>query len=207
MQSWDGGKRAADEVPCPSAMIRMTQHLMDLQSRINHRGFSIVSSQRVLHSNEGLSYSAWPQIPYSFRHFRHRSFLRRKFAFDRNHLTSANFPSSSSFPTDHHSKHTRKPLIRMPLFRPPAILRRCNNVSQFPRPFSTSPAANNFAQVTLIGRLAAEPELTATSTGRDLVKYAIATNYGPRDDRQTSWWKIVSFDERSRDTLLAVPKG
>jgi len=76
------------------------------------------------------------------------------------------------------------------------------------RSFSTSPA-RSLARFTLVGRLAAEPELSATSTGHELVKYAIGTSYGPKDNRQTSWFRVTSFLQEGpvRDHLLSLPKG
>jgi len=63
--------------------------------------------------------------------------------------------------------------------------------------------------MTIIGRLAAEPELTATSTGQEIVKYAVGTSHGPRDNRQTSWFRVASFVEPGprRDHLLGLGKG
>jgi single-stranded DNA-binding protein len=78
------------------------------------------------------------------------------------------------------------------------------------RAFSTSPV-NKLARMQLIGRLADTPELTPTSTGRELVKYAIGVKAGPKNEngeRQTSWFKVASFAEGpGRDLLLSLPKG
>ena len=76
------------------------------------------------------------------------------------------------------------------------------------RPFSSSRAAQ-VAKMTIVGRLAAEPELQATSTGTDIVKYAIGTSYGPKDNRQTSWFKVTSFEQEGprRDFVLGLQKG
>lgn len=75
------------------------------------------------------------------------------------------------------------------------------------RSFSSS-ASHSLARLTLIGHLGAEPELVTTSTGREVVRYVVATSRGPRDDRQTSWFRITSFSEGpSRDHLLNLPKG
>jgi single-stranded DNA-binding protein len=61
----------------------------------------------------------------------------------------------------------------------------------------------------VIGRLAAQPELVNTSTGRDMVRYSLASSYGPKDNQQTSWWRVVSFQPASpqRDYVLSLPKG
>jgi hypothetical protein len=76
------------------------------------------------------------------------------------------------------------------------------------RAFSTTPAAR-VAKITIVGRLAAEPELTSTSTGQDMVRYSVATSYGPKENRQTSWWRVASFAEegKGRERLLGLGKG
>ncbi|KAF3400385.1 hypothetical protein DPV78_005977 [Talaromyces pinophilus] len=76
------------------------------------------------------------------------------------------------------------------------------------RSFSTSPS-HSIARIIVTGRLAAEPEIQATSTGQDVVKYVVGTSYGPKDNRQTSWFRIASFQPEgpSRDHLLSLQKG
>ena len=78
------------------------------------------------------------------------------------------------------------------------------------RTFSTT-ASRPLAKMQLIGRLAEAPELQATSTGRDIIRYAIGANHGPRDEngnRATSWFKVASFVEGvQRELLLSLPKG
>jgi single-stranded DNA-binding protein len=61
----------------------------------------------------------------------------------------------------------------------------------------------------LTGRLAAEPELHATSSGQDVIKYAVGTTYGSKDNRQTSWFRVSSFQPEGaqRDLILSLPKG
>ncbi|KAI9807345.1 MAG: ssDNA-binding protein, mitochondrial [Piccolia ochrophora] len=63
--------------------------------------------------------------------------------------------------------------------------------------------------MTVIGRLAAAPELSATATGNDIIKYSVACGYGPKDNRQTSWFKVGCFDQEGprRDILLGMQKG
>ncbi|KXJ94788.1 hypothetical protein Micbo1qcDRAFT_160074 [Microdochium bolleyi] len=74
--------------------------------------------------------------------------------------------------------------------------------------FSTS-ARREIAKITIVGNLAATPELRATSTGRELVEYAVASNSGPRDNRLTSWFRVTSFlpEGPQRDFLTSLPKG
>jgi len=76
------------------------------------------------------------------------------------------------------------------------------------RAFSSTPA-RSFARITIVGHLADTPELVATSTGREIIKYAVASNSGPRDNRTTSWFRVTSFEPEGprRDFLQSVPKG
>ncbi len=72
----------------------------------------------------------------------------------------------------------------------------------------TGTARAGVAKMTIVGRLAAEPELTATSTGQEMVKYAVGTSYGPKDHKQTSWFRVACFEEGPRrDYLLGLGKG
>lgn len=76
------------------------------------------------------------------------------------------------------------------------------------RPFSSS-AARSVARMIITGRLGAEPELQATSTGQDIIKYSVGTTTGSRDKQQTSWFRIASFlpEGPQRDYILSLPKG
>ncbi|MCJ1286769.1 ssDNA-binding protein, mitochondrial [Xylographa opegraphella] len=76
------------------------------------------------------------------------------------------------------------------------------------RLFSTSPSLP-VARITIVGRLAADPELTVTSTGQEMVRYAVGTSYGPRENRQTSWWRVASFakENEGRERVMALGKG
>jgi len=76
------------------------------------------------------------------------------------------------------------------------------------RTFSTT-SPTQLARMQLIGRLAAQPELTPTSTGRDIVRYAIGTTHRTSRGEETSWFRVASFvDEGARrDLVLGLPKG
>lgn len=76
------------------------------------------------------------------------------------------------------------------------------------RAFSTTPS-RPVARMTIVGHLADTPELQATSTGREILKYAVASNSGPKDNRHTSWWRVTSFEPEGprRDFLTSLPKG
>lgn len=95
-------------------------------------------------------------------------------------------------------------LLRRPLLSlPPRTLSH-----PLSRAFTTT-KPSRIAKMTIVGRLAAEPELTATSTGQEIVKYAVGTSYGPRDNKHTSWFRVASFMEAGprREFLLGLGKG
>ncbi|KAK5109471.1 hypothetical protein LTR62_007031 [Meristemomyces frigidus] len=79
------------------------------------------------------------------------------------------------------------------------------------RAFSTTPT-RSLAKMQLIGRLADTPEVIHTSTGRDVIKYALGVQGGPRDEngqRGVSWFRVASFlpEGAQRELLLSLPKG
>jgi hypothetical protein len=63
--------------------------------------------------------------------------------------------------------------------------------------------------MTIIGRLADTPELQATSTGQEILRYAVGTNSGPRDNQKTSWFRVTSFlpEGPHRDFIASLDKG
>jgi len=88
------------------------------------------------------------------------------------------------------------------------LTRRMATAPRAVRAFSTTPA-RPLARITLIGRVGAAPELQATATGKEIIKYSVAHSYGPKDNRKTSWFNVAAFEpsEGLRDYLVAVPKG
>ncbi|KAI1321859.1 nucleic acid-binding protein [Xylariaceae sp. FL0255] len=89
------------------------------------------------------------------------------------------------------------------------LARRLNTAAPtLSRAFSAS-ARRDIAKITLVGNLAATPELKATSTGRDIIEYAIASNDGRGENRHTSWFRVATFAEEGprRDYLTSLPKG
>ena len=91
-----------------------------------------------------------------------------------------------------HSPHSFK------MLRPTTIHRISNlplSTTTFTRrAFSVSPRPN-IARATIVGPLGAEPERTNTSTGKDIVKYVVGSNYGSRENQKTSWFRITCFDD------------
>jgi len=60
----------------------------------------------------------------------------------------------------------------------------------------------------ILGRLTAQPELYNTSTGKEMIRYSLATSYGPTENRQTSFFRVASFAEGpQREFILGIPKG
>ncbi|KAB8236009.1 single-stranded DNA-binding protein [Aspergillus alliaceus] len=87
------------------------------------------------------------------------------------------------------------------------LMRAASSGALSARSFSSS-SSRSVARMIITGRLAAAPELQATSSGQDIVRYTVATSTGPRDNRQTSWFKVASFDQGGqRDFLLGLQKG
>ncbi|KAI0480206.1 nucleic acid-binding protein [Xylariaceae sp. FL0804] len=85
--------------------------------------------------------------------------------------------------------------------------------ASFARRAFTASARRDIARITLVGNLAATPELKATATGRELVEYAVASNdrggRTPDGQRNTSWFRVASFEQPGprRDYLTSLPKG
>ncbi|OAA33962.1 Single-strand DNA-binding protein [Cordyceps fumosorosea ARSEF 2679] len=87
------------------------------------------------------------------------------------------------------------------------LFRRAAVAAPAGRVFSTS-SPRPIARISIIGNLADTPEVLPTSTGREIIKYAVASNSGPKENRQTSWFRVTSFAEGPRkDFLLTLPKG
>ncbi|KUI65406.1 Single-stranded DNA-binding protein RIM1, mitochondrial [Cytospora mali] len=76
------------------------------------------------------------------------------------------------------------------------------------RAFSTTPA-RPVAKITIVGNLAQSPELQATSTGREILKYAVASNHGRADNPKVSWFRVTSFESEGarRDYFQSLAKG
>ncbi|KAI9645829.1 ssDNA-binding protein, mitochondrial [Ciborinia camelliae] len=89
-------------------------------------------------------------------------------------------------------------------------LRRSIN-STLSRNFSSSTSARNqnLAKLTLVGRLADKPEITATSQGQEIMKYAVGMSSGKGENQRTSWFRVVSFlpEGPQRDFISSLEKG
>jgi tRNA uridine 5-carboxymethylaminomethyl modification enzyme len=76
------------------------------------------------------------------------------------------------------------------------------------RTFSST-ASRPVARITIVGNLADTPELRASSTGREYLRYAVASNSGSGENRKTSWFNVSCFvtEGARRDFFLSLPKG
>lgn len=75
------------------------------------------------------------------------------------------------------------------------------------RSFSSTPSSP-LAKITVVGRLATDPEASVTSNGKGLVKYVVGSSTGSQENRKTSWFRVSSFDEGPRkDYVMGLKKG
>lgn len=79
------------------------------------------------------------------------------------------------------------------------------------RAFSATPA-RPLAKITIIGNLTDSPELIPTSTGREVVRYSVASNSGPRDEagnQKVSFFRVTAFppDGPRKDYIQNLQKG
>ncbi|KAK6542505.1 ssDNA-binding protein, mitochondrial [Orbilia ellipsospora] len=65
---------------------------------------------------------------------------------------------------------------------------------------STTPRAD-MSRIQIIGRIGTEPEISQTSSGSSMIRYAVATTVGHGDNASTQWHKIVAFGEPFPDRI------
>ena len=92
-----------------------------------------------------------------------------------------------------------------------AFLRTVSRATAVPaaaRAFSST-APRPLARITIVGNLAAPPELKAASTGKDFMRYSVASNSGWGENRVSSFFNITAFEAEGarRDYLMSLPKG
>ncbi|KAK6368263.1 uncharacterized protein PV06_09448 [Exophiala oligosperma] len=75
------------------------------------------------------------------------------------------------------------------------------------RAFSTT-RSSQLARMTLVGRIGTDPELIDTGKAQ-VIRYVVGTSSGPKDNRQTSWFRISSFapEGPARDYIMGLSKG
>ncbi|KAK5953730.1 ssDNA-binding protein, mitochondrial [Knufia fluminis] len=77
------------------------------------------------------------------------------------------------------------------------------------RAFSTT-HPSRLARMTIVGRLGTDPEISESANGNQVIKYVVGSSYGPRDNRQTSWFRVASFaapESPARGYLMGLTKG
>lgn len=78
------------------------------------------------------------------------------------------------------------------------------------RAFSTT-SPRSIARITIVGNLADAPEAQVGGTEqnpKEYIRYAVASNSGSKENRQTSWFRVTGFvDGPRKDFLLGLPKG
>lgn len=83
------------------------------------------------------------------------------------------------------------------------------------RALSTSAVRRDLARMQVMGRLVADPEIKETKTGKDYVRYTVATtdpSSGPAEDGErpaptTSYHRFFVFGERGVDRMRSIKKG
>jgi len=62
-------------------------------------------------------------------------------------------------------------------------------------------------QITLIGRLGREPEMTYSQAGKAITKFSIATDDGYGDKKETTWHNVVVFDKAAEACAQYLGRG
>jgi hypothetical protein len=101
-----------------------------------------------------------------------------------------NHPASPPSPRPHPSSHPKPTPKPLKMFR--SSLRPFTSTLQT---LAKPPPSRGLARLTLVGRLGTEPEVTTTNSGLQLIKYVVGTSYGPKDNRQTSWFRVACFPQ------------
>lgn len=65
----------------------------------------------------------------------------------------------------------------------------------------------NVNNVTLIGRLGADPERITTRAGSTMARFSLATNSGTGDHERVDWHRVVCFDKTAENVLKHCAKG
>lgn len=66
-----------------------------------------------------------------------------------------------------------------------------------------------FSRIAFTGNIGIEPAVAVNDrTGRESIRYVVASPYGPRENRRTSWFRVTSFATGpTREYLLGIAKG
>ena len=99
-----------------------------------------------------------------------------------------------------------KPSANMSFLLNPS--RRIASSPSLSRAFSTT-RPSQLARMTMVGRLGTDPEISESSKGNQVIKYVVGTSFGPKDNKQTSWFRVASFapEGPQRDYIMGLGKG
>ena len=88
-----------------------------------------------------------------------------------------------------------------------SAFRTSSSSSLLARTFSTT-RPSQVARMTLVGRLGTDPELIETGK-MPRITYSVGVGHGPKDNRQTSWFRVASFatDGPVKDITMGLSKG
>lgn len=75
------------------------------------------------------------------------------------------------------------------------------------KPRNTKEKPMSYNQVTLVGRLGADPELRHASSGKAVTKMRVATDSGWGENKQTDWHTVVCFDKTAESAAKHLHKG
>ncbi|KAL5002805.1 nucleic acid-binding protein [Aspergillus recurvatus] len=88
-----------------------------------------------------------------------------------------------------------------------STLRAAPSAAASARSFSSS-SSRAMARMNITGRLGATPEVATTQNGIEYVKYNVASESGPSNNRVTSWFNVKAFvSDGQREYLSNLPKG
>ncbi|EPS42661.1 hypothetical protein H072_3441 [Dactylellina haptotyla CBS 200.50] len=74
------------------------------------------------------------------------------------------------------------------------------------RLFSTSIARADISRVQIIGRIGTEPEISQTSNGNSMIRYAVASSIGYGENISTQWHRVVAFGDPNPERLIKGAK-
>ncbi|RAH61518.1 nucleic acid-binding protein [Aspergillus piperis CBS 112811] len=86
-------------------------------------------------------------------------------------------------------------------------LRASSGAALSTRSFSSS-SSRSIARIMITGRLAGQPEVQATASGQEVIRYTVASNQNSRDKRPPSFFKVSAFSEgNQRDFITNLQTG
>jgi single-stranded DNA-binding protein len=90
-----------------------------------------------------------------------------------------------------------------------SFLRRAGAAAPVAAARLSATPARALSRITLIGNLAGPPETQESPQGKMFIRYGVAVNSGPRENRHTSWFRVTAASQEGpmRDFMLSVPKG